>query len=229
MGDCFDDMDRDGSRHVASRGGSIDAIDTTVRSSPLSVLLPSLGVASVVMVVLVGLLIWSEGSGQQPEHMDIAVPRSGVLSRSGEAEQMQRQVLDRVRHALETNAEEGDSREVVERSVSASERVDALRAGEAVVTVGCVGELLERLDGHRAGQLQAQFAHDSEFEEEDARRDAAHRAMAASLPPELAASNPGINELCEGENLPQNLVVIYREDVLNRNDVAALNALVGSD
>lgn len=166
-------------------------------------------VGTVALILTLGLSACSS-----VEQMTIAIPEPEVL------EEGQDHVFDRVRHALGTNGE----REVEDQEVSAADRVEALRSGQAAVTLGCVGELLEELDAHRADQLRVQL----DAEDEDARRDGAHAAMAASLPPELAVTNPGIEEKCEGEDLPQHLVVLYRQEVLNRDDVAALNAMVGS-
>ena len=130
-------------------------------------------------------------------------------------------------HALEKTDPETDERFDVERvSLDPQKRIEALRTGKVAVTFGCVGELLDLLDAHKAQQLR-QLYKKEENPDPAKWRDIAHSTMMATLPAGIAASDPGIASVCPDESLPQNIVALYDNTKIKRFDRRQLNNVAG--
>lgn len=130
-------------------------------------------------------------------------------------------------HALEKTDPETEEKFTVERvSIDPQKRIEALRTGKVAVTFGCVGELLDLLDAHKAQQLRELYK--KEEKPDPAKwRDITHSTMMATLPAGIAASDPGIASMCTDESLPQNIVALYDNTSLKRFDRRQLNNVAG--
>lgn len=114
-------------------------------------------------------------------------------------------------------------------------RVDAVRSGAATLSFGCTGELLALQDPARARELADAYAADDDPGKATsaAWRDEVTRAMNASLPADVMATDPADAQACtwlgEDPELPQYLVPFYAKPALTRaTRVAALNRIAGT-
>lgn len=121
--------------------------------------------------------------------------------------------------------------------VAESSPIRAVETASADVTITCAGRALEELDPPRAEELGNELAkaggtaniNDGEAREET------YAAVMASLPHNMDATDPS-NAVACGEadsdtdalnNLPNNLVPLYRTPVLGRSERLALNVATG--
>ncbi|HIW96658.1 MAG TPA: hypothetical protein H9867_09325 [Candidatus Corynebacterium gallistercoris] len=152
--------------------------------------------------------------------------QSGVPMPAGLAEALG----ERAKQALVKSAEQHEEipeRDVQVKEVSAADRLAALRSGEATVAVGCVGEMLRELDGHKAQHLQELYAAEGDPDREKW-WDIVHSSMLGSLPAGLSATYPGVASPCPADGLPQNSVLLFVGEDVNRDDLTALNNMIVS-
>lgn len=113
--------------------------------------------------------------------------------------------------------------------------IRALETATADVTVTCAGEALAELDPQRANELEEQLSSaraSSEVNVNDAEaREETYAALMASLPQNVDATDPSNAVACGGDDsdddLPNNLVPLYRTPVLARSERLALNVATG--
>ncbi|WP_426706183.1 hypothetical protein [Corynebacterium auriscanis] len=156
----------------------------------------------------------------------LGVPQGGVAPAKMEQREVDSLGLYYL-HALEKTDPETETQFKVDRVVvDPKERITDLRTGKVGVTFGCVGELLDLLDAHKAQQLRELYR--KEEKPDLAKwRDITHSTMMAALPAGVAASDPGIASICFDECLPQNIVALYDNEVLKRFDRRQLNNVAG--
>lgn len=111
--------------------------------------------------------------------------------------------------------------------------LEGLNDGSADLIITCTGALLEYVDPVQARQLEAEYLEAVEAGETDINsgewRDRTYAALLGSLPQPLAASDPSNATGCAGENeLPQNIVPIYRKPTFMREDRQILNWVSGA-
>lgn len=135
------------------------------------------------------------------------------------------ELVDGVRVAYEEAVDKAEYPVEIE-TVPAKDRLESVFSGEADVTVGCVGELLEETDAHAADRLKAEYAAQKEHDSVTW-RDAVHSTLLGTLPGGYTLSNPGIAQICDNESLPQNAVAVYRSESLDRKGVLMLNNVAG--
>ncbi|WJZ02301.1 hypothetical protein [Corynebacterium freiburgense] len=114
-------------------------------------------------------------------------------------------------------------------------KVERIRNRSADLVVGCTGEILYEVNPKLAEEISAEYRKALESGKIDSNngewRDKVYKAMVGSLPGKLAASDPSNALGCEnyeGPELPQNIVPIFRNEVLNRNDKLVLNYISGT-
>ncbi len=109
-------------------------------------------------------------------------------------------------------------------------RFRALDEGQADLTIGCAGELLEHFNPSRAAELEREYLAEGTIDPNSGEwREEVYDALVASLPGHLAATDPSNAVACEGSNaLPQNIVPIYRKPALNREERSILNVVGGT-
>lgn len=108
-----------------------------------------------------------------------------------------------------------------------------LNDGMVDLIIGCTGELLEHVDPVQARELEAEYREAVEAGDVEVNsgewRDRTYAALLGSLPGHLAAADPSNATGCEGENeLPQNIVPVYRTPAFVREDRETLNWVSGS-
>lgn len=108
-----------------------------------------------------------------------------------------------------------------------------LNDGTADLVVGCTGAFLEAVNPVLATELTEEYITALEVGDTDLNsgewRDRTYAALLASLPEHLAAGDPSNAESCEGANdLPQNVVPIFRKPVFVRSDREILNWASGA-
>lgn len=112
-------------------------------------------------------------------------------------------------------------------------RISRLQNGRADLVLGCTGELLNYLDPQLARELSKNYvaAKEKGLDPNDGTwRDSVYEAMVGSLPSDLMATDPSNAQGCpgaEGPELPQNIVPVFREAALTRNDRIVLNKVTG--
>lgn len=181
--------------------------------------------AGALAVVAVGVGI-SGCSGDSSDPIKLGVPQGEATSaKMGQREADSLGLY--YHHALEKTDPETNAKFKVERVViDPKNRIDDLRTGKVQVTFGCVGELLELLDAHKAQQLRGMYG--KEDNPDPAKwRDITHSTMMATLPAGVAASDPGIASICSDKSLPQNIVALYANESLKRFDRRQLNNVAG--
>lgn len=114
-------------------------------------------------------------------------------------------------------------------------KIDRVRSQTADLVIGCTGEFLNELNPKLAEELSKEYQQDLAAGKVDANngewRDKVYQAMMGSLPGTLTASDPSNATGCtdgEGPELPQNVVPVFRKQVLNRNDRLVLNYISGT-
>lgn len=121
--------------------------------------------------------------------------------------------------------------------IAVDDRVDAVRMGQATVSFGCTGELLQRLNPDEAATLHEEYAADDNPNKasDPEWRDRVYDAMSRSFPGDVMATDPSNAQACgwladDNENyLPQHLVPFYKKPALDRHQrVEVLNRLAGS-
>ncbi|WP_144413448.1 hypothetical protein [Corynebacterium epidermidicanis] len=134
--------------------------------------------------------------------------------------------------------------EVVEES---EPRIADLEDGNAELILGCTGDLLRQMDPQlaeeHAKKLQAERKRGELDPNDGSWRDTVYQSMVASLPDRLAASNPSNAIGCQqnggaavsvakagttGDDLPQNIVPVFRETAFNRHNRDTLNIVSGA-
>ncbi len=110
---------------------------------------------------------------------------------------------------------------------------EGLNDGTSDLIITCTGSLLEYVDPVRARALEAEYLEAVENGEAERNtgewRDRTYAELLGSLPPQLAASDPSNATGCAGENeLPQNIVPIYRKPTLVRKEREVLNWVSGT-
>lgn len=112
-------------------------------------------------------------------------------------------------------------------------RISRLESGQVDLVVGCTGEFLYDLDPVLAEKLSKDYVVDKAKgmdPNEGTWRDEVYEAMVGSLPSTLMATDPSNAQGCEGYDgpeLPQNVVPIFRETALSREDRTTLNKVSG--
>lgn len=112
-------------------------------------------------------------------------------------------------------------------------RISRVEEGRADLVVGCTGELLYYLDPTLAHELSHKYVADKEkgLDPNDGEwRDKVYQAMVGSLPNQLMATDPSNAQGCtnyDGPELPQNVVPVFRETALSRDDRVILNKVTG--
>lgn len=112
-------------------------------------------------------------------------------------------------------------------------RIDRLQQGEVDLVVGCTGELLNMIDPQLAAQLSKKYvaAKAKGIDPNDGQwRDDVYEAMVSALPSSLMATDPSNATGCAnytGPELPQNIVPVFRESALKREDREVLNKVTG--
>lgn len=125
-------------------------------------------------------------------------------------------------------------RSVDASDVSGQDRLPRLLSGELTMVVGCVGELLDELDPAKGEEMRGRYAEAKDEAAADGGevdpsqwRDITHSTMFSALPTDLQASDPGEAVGCDDDSLPQNIVALYRNTELDRQDRKALNNVAG--
>lgn len=112
-------------------------------------------------------------------------------------------------------------------------RISRLESGRVDLVVGCTGEFLHYLDPALAEKLSKEYVAEKEkgLDPNDGTwRDKVYQAMVGSLPSPLMATDPSNAQGCDnydGPELPQNVVPIFRETALSRDDRVILNKVTG--
>lgn len=110
---------------------------------------------------------------------------------------------------------------------------EGLNDGMADLIIGCTGALLEYVDPVQARELEAEYLQAVAAGDVDMNsgewRDRTYAALLGSLPGQLATADPSNASGCAGENeLPQNIVPVYRKPTFIREDRETLNWVSGS-
>ncbi|QGU02376.1 hypothetical protein CKALI_07570 [Corynebacterium kalinowskii] len=120
-----------------------------------------------------------------------------------------------------------------ERNSMDKPRISRLESGQVDLVVGCTGEFLHYLDPALAEKLSKEYLADKAkgLDPNDGTwRDKVYQAMVGSLPSTLMATDPSNAQGCdnyEGPELPQNVVPVFRETALSRDDRGILNKVTG--
>lgn len=149
----------------------------------------------------------------------------GIPEASADHEHMDEHMIAGLQHYY-SEAMDKDGRYITAVSVPHEKRFEALRTGEIQLTYGCVGELVNHLDGHK-GQLMRQLFEEDEDQDPATWRNIMHGTLTSLLPGDLAISDTGIAVGCDDDSLPQNIVAIYEKSVMDRGDRTALNHVAG--
>ena len=150
----------------------------------------------------------------------IAVPKQGFPSIDPE---LAREVRDSLAEKL--GEEDRPTRNV---DVVASKRIETLARGEADVTYGCLGEMLDLLDANAADQLRYDYSQDDD-KDQVAWRNSTAAVLQGVLPNEFALTFPGEVQSCKDDSLPQNFVMVYRTSLMDREDKGQLHEIIGED
>lgn len=121
----------------------------------------------------------------------------------------------------------------IEHNAAQKPRIDRVTNGQADLVVGCTGELLFYMDPERAKELSEKYLEDKKkgLDPNDGTwRDTVYQEMVGALPSNLMATDPSNAQGCpnyDGPELPQNVVPVFREVALNRQDRVILNKITG--
>lgn len=109
-------------------------------------------------------------------------------------------------------------------------RFQSLDDGHSDLTIGCSGELLEYFNPARAAELEQEFIVAGDVDPNSGEwREKVYDALVGSLPGHLAVTDPSNAVACEDSNqLPQNIVPVYRKPSLNREERTVLNQVGGT-
>ncbi|MDO5076517.1 hypothetical protein [Corynebacterium sp.] len=184
-------------------------------------------------VAIVGLSVGVSACAEEPQHTqresDYKPIEIAVVDHSSEqlilGELYQRAFKREKRDAfLRLSASETDIR-----------KIERVRNRNADLVIGCTGELLYELNPKLAESLSKEYEKDRADGKVDANngewRDKVYTAMVGSLPGKLTASDPSNATGCanyDGPELPQNIVPVFRKQVLNRDDRLVLNYISGT-
>lgn len=179
--------------------------------------------------------VWLVGCASQEPVMPLPTEQKATVTIGADTDNPEQLVLAEL--YSQSFAKIGRASEIVGLN-SASDRIDAVRSGRALVSFGCTGELLGLSDPAEAATLAREFRADKDPDKElNARwRDRVYDAFSKSLPGEMMATDAGIAQGCAaasesnvGAQLPQWLVPFYLKPALARADrVSVLNEIAGS-
>lgn len=113
-------------------------------------------------------------------------------------------------------------------------KIERIRNRTADLVIGCTGELLYELNPDLAEEISKEYRQAIAEGKVDSNngewRDRVYREMVGALPGKLSASDPSNAIACsnyDGPELPQNVVPVYRKQVLDRDDKLVLNYISG--
>lgn len=109
---------------------------------------------------------------------------------------------------------------------SPGDRMEMFASGSADIMVGCTGNLLNLFDPNAARAISAAYT-SGDYPDRDFLAET-HIALMNSLPHNLATVEPSSAPACENHHnveLPQNILFVYIEDLLNREERKALASL----
>ncbi|QPK79937.1 hypothetical protein G7Y31_04390 [Corynebacterium lizhenjunii] len=199
---------------------------------PLHRTLSTLGVASMACLALAG-------CAQQTPHPQRHPSTHAQVRIAVDPSRVEQLILGEV--YIRTLAKQGRDATLVRVDGSTSaERLDRIRSGDADFIVGCTGNFLNGLDHATAKKLEKEQRQAHEQQQRTGQRSdrdflaETHIAMMGALPAEVTTVDPSPAPGChdrEEVDLPQNYVVVYEKNLLNREErfqVASVTKYISS-
>lgn len=116
-------------------------------------------------------------------------------------------------------------------SLGVKHSIERLRQGNADIYISCAGRILYYINGDKARQLEKKYSDTTKKVDINSgdRREEVYQAVMGSLGGNLNGTDPANALGCaeEESDIPQHIIPIYRNPVLDRDERGALNVVSG--